>query len=50
MIETHSSLARVLRPDELKVLSERVGNFDFESALKCLSGIAERLSLDLEDQ
>jgi two-component system sensor histidine kinase/response regulator len=48
IIETHSSLARVLRPEELKILSERVGNFDFESALKCLSGIAERLSLNLE--
>jgi len=50
MIETQSRLARVLRPDEMKTLSERVGNFDFESALKCLSGIAERLSLDLESQ
>jgi two-component system sensor histidine kinase/response regulator len=47
MIETQSRLARVLRPDELKTLSDRVGNFDFESALKCLSGIAERLSLNL---
>ncbi len=50
MIETQSRLARVLRPDELKTLSDRVGNFDFESALKCLSGIAERLSLNLESQ
>jgi CheY-like chemotaxis protein len=50
MIETHSNLARVLKPNELKTLSERVGNFDFESALKCLSGIAERLSLNLESQ
>jgi CheY-like chemotaxis protein len=48
MIETQNRLARVLRPDELKTLSDRVGNFDFESALKCLSGIAERLSLKLE--
>jgi CheY-like chemotaxis protein len=48
MIETQNRLSRVLRPDELKTLSDRVGNFDFDSALKCLSGIAERLSLDLE--
>jgi HPt (histidine-containing phosphotransfer) domain-containing protein len=50
MVETQSRLARVLRPAELKTLNERVGNFDFDSALKCLSGIAERLSLDLESQ
>jgi two-component system sensor histidine kinase/response regulator len=50
MIETQSRLARVLRPDELKTLNDQVGHFDFDSALKCLSGIAERLSLDLESQ
>jgi hypothetical protein len=38
----------VLTPAEIKTLTERVGNFDFEAALKCLSGIASRLSLNLE--
>jgi hypothetical protein len=38
----------VLTPAEVKKLSDQVGNFEFEAALKCLSGIASRLSLDLE--
>jgi len=38
----------VLTPGEIKMLSERIGNFDFDAALKCISGIASRLSLNLE--
>jgi two-component system sensor histidine kinase/response regulator len=41
-------LSGVLTPAEIKALSDRVGNFDFDAALKCLSGIASRLSLNLE--
>ena len=43
-----SRLTRVLTPAEIKTLTERVGNFHFKAALKCLSGIASRLSLNLE--
>jgi hypothetical protein len=40
----------VLTPAEIKTLTERVGSFDFEAALRCLSGIASRLSLNLEGE
>jgi hypothetical protein len=40
----------MLTPAEIKTLTERVGNFDFEAALRCLSGIASRLSLNLEGE
>jgi two-component system sensor histidine kinase/response regulator len=48
IIDAKSQLAGVLTPAEVKKLSDQVGNFEFEAALKCLSGIASRLSLDLE--
>ena len=48
IVDTRPHLAGVLTPDEIRTLTERVGNFDFDSALKCLSGIASRLSLNLE--
>jgi PAS domain S-box-containing protein len=48
IIDAKSRLTGVLTPAEVKALSDRVGNFDFDAALKCLSGIASRLSLDLE--
>ena len=32
----------------VKTLADRVGKFDFDAALKCLSTIASRLSLNLE--
>ena len=48
LIDAKARLAGVLTPAEIKTLSERVGNFDFEAALACLSGIASRLSLNLE--
>jgi two-component system, sensor histidine kinase and response regulator len=48
IVDSRYCLAGVLTPAEIKTLTERVGNFDFEAALKCLSGIASRLSLNLE--
>ena len=47
MIDARSQLSGVLTPTEIETLSELVGDFDFESALKCLSSIAGRLSLNL---
>jgi hypothetical protein len=38
----------VLTPVEIKTLSDRICSFDFDAALTCLSGIASRLSLNLE--
>jgi hypothetical protein len=40
-------LSGVLTGTEIETLSELVGDFNFEAALKCLSGIADRLSLRL---
>jgi PAS domain S-box-containing protein len=48
IVDAKPQLAGVLTSAEIKALSDRVGNFDFDSALKCLSGIATRLSLNLE--
>ena len=48
IIDAKPRLAGVLTPAEVKALSDRVGDFEFEAALKCLSGIASRLSLNLE--
>ncbi|MGH6867053.1 MAG: response regulator [Methyloceanibacter sp.] len=48
IVNAKSRLMGVLTPAEIKTLSDRVGNFDFDAALKCLSGIASRLSLNLE--
>ncbi|MBK5198142.1 MAG: response regulator [Methyloceanibacter sp.] len=50
IVDAKSSLSGVLTPAEIKTLTERVGNFDFEAALRCLSGIASRLSLNLEGE
>jgi len=47
IIDARSKLQGVLTPAEVKALSDHVGNFDFDAALKSLSGIASRLSLDL---
>jgi hypothetical protein len=47
MIDARSQLAGVLTPTEIEALSELVGDFNFEAALKCLSSIADRLSLSL---
>jgi hypothetical protein len=48
IVDAQSRLAGVLTPAEIRTLRDRVGNFDFDAALKCLSGIASRLSLNLE--
>jgi CheY-like chemotaxis protein len=48
IVDAKPQLAGVLTSAEIKALSDRVGNFDFDAALKCLSGIASRLSLNLE--
>src|SRR6187397_323120 len=48
IVNEKSRLKGVLTPAEIKMLSERIGNFDFDAALKCISGIASRLSLNLE--
>jgi HPt (histidine-containing phosphotransfer) domain-containing protein len=48
IVNTKSRFKGVLTPAEIKMLSERIGNFDFDAALKCISGIASRLSLNLE--
>jgi two-component system sensor histidine kinase/response regulator len=48
MIDSRSQLAGVLTAAEIETLSELVGDFNFESALKCLSSITDRLSLNLK--
>jgi PAS domain S-box-containing protein len=48
IVDAKSQLKGVLTPAEIKMLTDRIGNFDFAAALKCLSGIASRLSLNLE--
>ena len=48
IVDAKPQLAGVLASTEVKALADRVGKFDFDAALKCLSGIASRLSLNLE--
>jgi len=48
MIDARAQLAGVLTAAEIETLSELVGDFNFESALKCLSSITDRLSLNLK--
>ena len=48
MIDARSDLSGVLTPTEIETLSELVGDFNFEAALKCLSAITDRLSLTLK--
>ena len=48
MIDAKSDLAGVLTATEIETLSELVGDFNFDAALKCLSAIADRLSLNLK--
>jgi HPt (histidine-containing phosphotransfer) domain-containing protein len=48
IVDAKPRLSGVLTSTEIKTLSDRVGKFDFDAALKCLSGIASRLSLNLE--
>jgi two-component system sensor histidine kinase/response regulator len=48
ILEAHPALSKVLSGAEISALSGLVGNFDFDGALKCLSGIAARLTIHLE--
>jgi signal transduction histidine kinase/DNA-binding response OmpR family regulator/HPt (histidine-containing phosphotransfer) domain-containing protein len=48
ILDARPVLSQVLREVEIDTLSEQVGNFDFEAALKSLFDIAARLSLKLE--
>jgi two-component system sensor histidine kinase/response regulator len=48
ILDVGPNLSKVLTRTEIGDLSGYVGNFDFEAALKCLSEIAARLSLNLE--
>jgi len=48
IVDAKPQLAGVLTSTEIKTLSDRIGKFDFDAALKCLSGIVSRLSLTLE--
>ena len=48
IIDAKSHLTGVLTPAEIKALADQVGSFDFDAALKSLSGIASRLSINIE--
>ena len=48
IFDARPSLSKVLTGSEIGALTGLVGNFDFDAALRCLSGIAARLSLNLE--
>ena len=47
IVDAKPTLSGVLTGAEIETLSEFVGDFNFDGALKCLSGIADRLSLHL---
>ena len=49
IVDARPSLSGALTAAEIESLSERVGNFDFEAALECLSRIVDRLGLHLKD-
>jgi HPt (histidine-containing phosphotransfer) domain-containing protein len=48
IVDARPALSGVLTGAEIETLSEHVGDFNFEAALKCLSRIASRLSLTLK--
>jgi two-component system sensor histidine kinase/response regulator len=48
IVDARPRLSGILTPAEIRTLTDHVGKFDFDAALGCLSGIAARLSLDLE--
>jgi two-component system, sensor histidine kinase and response regulator len=50
VVDARPTLAGVLTGAEIETLSELVGDFNFEAALKCLSGIADRLLLNLDSK
>lgn len=47
IVEARPDLSAVLTGKEIEKLSELVGDYDFEAAKKCLSGICSRLELNL---
>jgi two-component system, sensor histidine kinase and response regulator len=49
IVDARPSLSGALTSAEIESLSERVGNFDFEAALECLSRILDRLGLHLKN-
>ena len=48
ILEAQGSLSEVLSRTEIETLTRMVGDFDYENALRAVSGIADRLSLKLE--
>jgi signal transduction histidine kinase/DNA-binding response OmpR family regulator/HPt (histidine-containing phosphotransfer) domain-containing protein len=48
IIEAQGSFSAVLSRTEIETLTRMVSDFDYESALRAVSGIADRLSLKLE--
>ena len=50
IVDAKPTLSGVLTGAEIESLSELVGDFNFEAALKCLSGIADRLYLNLKSE
>ena len=48
ILYVRSNLSGVLTATEIDTLAGLVGDFDFEAALKCVAGIAARLSVNLE--
>jgi two-component system sensor histidine kinase/response regulator len=48
ILEAQGSFAAVLSSTEIETLTRMVSDFDYESALRAVSGIADRLSLKLE--
>ena len=48
IVEAQRSLSAVLSRTEIETLTRTVGDFDYQSALRAVSGIADRLSMKLE--
>jgi two-component system sensor histidine kinase/response regulator len=48
IVESQASFSAVLSSAEIESLTRLVGDFDYEGALRTVSGIADRLSLKLE--
>jgi two-component system, sensor histidine kinase and response regulator len=48
ILDAQGSFSAVLSGKEIETLTRMVGDFDYESALQAVSGIADRLSLKLE--
>ncbi len=50
IVDIKPRLTGVLTAAEIKTLSDHIGSFDFDAALKSLSDIVSRLSINLEEQ